>query len=347
MEKDSHYGKRNRSMDRRKFLIIASSAVVAGASALIVPRAGAQSGVFPGRPISIVVTWSPGTAPDILARIIASDLPAHLGQNVIVENKPGAGGSIGTAAVARAMNDGYTLCLVTPAPMVINPWLYRNLPYDPIKDFAPLIKLANTPNLLLVSAQSPVTSVQDLMRRMKERKKGNYLQYASLGNGSNQHLEAVMLANLAGAGADHVPYRSSADELTALVSGQVDFTFAPFPFFHSYVKSGRLRALGITSARPSALLPEVPSLSSAGLDGFDKTDPWFGVVAPKGTPDAVMQTLHRAFAKALGNADIQAKLVAAGYDPAPPAAPDEFAQFIRDQFLFWRDLVKASGAAND
>jgi tripartite-type tricarboxylate transporter receptor subunit TctC len=237
--------------------------------------------------------------------------------------------------------------MVSNPVMAINPWLYRNPPYDPIRDFAPVIRLANTPNLLLVSAQSPVRSVQDLMRRMKERRKENAFQYASSGNGTGQHLEGVMLAKLAGASADHVPYRSVPDQLTALAGGQVDFAFSTLSSSISFVKSGRLRALGITSTQPSALLPDVPSLSSVGLSGFEKTDTWLGIITQKETPDAVMQTLHRAFAKVLGNPDIQAKLVAAGFDPAPLVPAGEFAQFIRDQFAFWGELVKMSGASND
>ena len=334
-------------MDRRKFLALASSAVAAGASALIIPRAGAQGVTFPIRPISIVVAYTPGSAPDILARLIASDLPIHLGQNIIVENKPGAGGSIGTAAVARAKNDGYTLCLVSTSAIGINPAIYRSLPYDPIKDFTPVIKLASSPNLLVVPAQSPAASVQDLIKRMKQRGKDNAFRYNSIGNGTTQHLAGALFVEKAGAYAEHVPYRSVADQMTALVTGQVDFGFATLASSGSFVKGGRVRALGVTSAKPSAVLSGVPSLSSAGLDGFDKTDVWFGVVAPANTPDAVVQILYDGLVKTLSNPAVQAKLAAAGYDPAPPASAREFALFIRDQVAFWADLVKASGATVD
>jgi tripartite-type tricarboxylate transporter receptor subunit TctC len=347
MDSGSSRGDVTGSMDRRKFLFFASSATAASASALVVPWAVAQSAAYPVRPVTLVVTYPPGNAPDILARIFASELPTHLGQNVIVENKAGAAGSMGVAAVARAKNDGYTLCLVSPAPLVINPSLYGNLTYDPIKDFTPVIKLAGSSNLLLVPAQSPASSVQELMRQMKERKKENSLQFNSAGNGTTQHLLGVLLAKLAGASTDHVPYRGTPDQLTALVTGQVDFGFCALSSSISLIKSGRLRALGITSIKPSALLPDVPSLSSAGLEGFDKTELWFGVVGPKDMPDSVVRTLHGALAKVLANPDIQAKLVAAGFEPVPPASASEFAQFIRDQFAFWRDLVRGSGASND
>lgn len=330
---------------RRSFLADAFFTIAVGATALGVPCAQAQSGSYPERPISIVVPYTPGSATDILARIVASELTIHLGQNVVVENKPGAGGSIGTTAVARAKNDGYTLCVVSTATMGINPALYRSLPYSPLKDFTPVIKLASTPNILLVPAQSSVRSTQDLLRRLKEKEK--VFQYNSGGNGTTQHLAGVLLVRMAGASADHVPYRGPAEAVTALLSSQVDFGFQALPAAVSVVKSGRLRGLGITSARASAALPDVPSLSAAGLDGFDKTDVWFGVAAPKGTPDAVVQILHDGFAKTLSNPAVQAKLAAAGFDPAPPASASEFEQLVRDQIAFWTDLVKASGASVD
>jgi tripartite-type tricarboxylate transporter receptor subunit TctC len=334
-------------MDRRKFLLLASSAVAAGVSALVALRAGAQSAAFPHRPISIVVPFAPATATDIVARLFASELPAHLGQNVIVDNKPGAGGSIGTAAVARAKNDGYTLCMVANPVMAINPSLYRNLPYDPLKDLTPIIKLASIPSFLLVSAQSPITSVHDLMKRMKERTEENSFRYSSVGVGTTQHLLGALLAKLAGAPADHVPYRGPADAMTAVTTGDVDFSFATPALSGAFTKSGRLRAISIASAERSRQQPDVPTLSSAGLQEFTKTDSWYGVVGPKDLPDAVLQTLHQAFSKVLGTPDIRTKLAGAGYDPVPLTSPGEFALFIRDQHAFWGDLVRASGATAD
>jgi tripartite-type tricarboxylate transporter receptor subunit TctC len=292
-----------------------------------------------------VVAYTPGSANDLLARILAPELAVHLGQNVVVENKPGAGGSIGVGAVARAKSDGYTLGLVSTSTMAINPAIYRSVPYDPIKDFTLVIKLASTPNILAVPAQHPATSTQDLMRRMAAKDKG--LQFGSPGNGTAQHLEAALLAKAAGARAEHVPYRGPAEQLTALVAGQVDFGFFALPAALGYVKDGRLRALGITTLTASDLLPNVSSLATAGPEGMDKTGIWWGVVVPSGTPDAVVQTLHSAFVKTLGNPAIQAKLAAAGYDPAPPAPASEFAQFVREQIAFWADAVKVSGAAID
>lgn len=347
MDSAWHSGNMNdlSSARRRSFLARAFFAVAAGATVLACPAALAQSGTFPDRPVSIVVTYTPGSATDILARIVATELTVHLGQTVIVENKPGAGGSIGTTAVARAKGDGYTLCVVSTATMGINPALYRSLTYHPLKDFAPVIKLASTPNILLVPGSSPVSSAQDLFRRMKAKEKS--FQYNSGGNGTTQHLTGVMLARMAGAKADHVPYRGPAEAVTALISAQVDFGFQALPAAVGAVKGGRVRALGISSNKPSAALPDVPSLSSAGLDGFEKTDVWFGIAAPKDTPDAVVQVLHAGLVKTLSNPAIQAKLAAAGFEPAAPAPASEFAQHIRDQVGFWADLVKVSGASVD
>ena len=333
------------STGRRAFLGRASIAIAAGAAVIGAPGVHAQSGTFPDRPISIVVPYTPGSATDILARIVASELSIHLGQNVIVENKPGAGGSIGTTAVARAKSDGYTLCVVSTATLGINPALYRNLSYDAIKDFTPVVKLASTPNILLVPLQSPATSAQDLLRRMKLSEKS--FQYNSGGNGTTQHLTGVLLTRIAGASADHVPYRGPSEAVAALLSAQVDFGFQALPAAVSVVKGGRVRALGITSTRPSAALPNVPSLAAAGLDGFDKTDVWFGIAVPRDTPDAVVQILHSGFVKTLSSPAIQAKLAAAGFDPAAPAPASEFAQYIRDQVGFWAELVKVSGASVD
>lgn len=231
--------------------------------------------------------------------------------------------------------------------MAINPWLYRNLTYDPIKDLTPIIKLASLPSFLLVAAQNPVASVQDLMKRMKERKKEESFRYSSVGVGTTQHMLGALLARLAGAHADHVPFRGPADAMNAVASGQVDFSFATLALSGAFTKSGKLRPLAIASAAPSALLPDVPTFSSMGLADFAKTESWYGVVASKDTPDAVVQTLHRAFVKTLGNPGIQSKLAGAGFDLVPPAPPADFALFIREQHAFWGELVKTSGASVD
>lgn len=326
---------------RRRFLSSASSAVAASVAALASPRVQAQA--YPAHPISFVVSYPPGSVSDLSARILASELTARLGQNVLVENKPGAGGSIGVAAVVRAKNDGYTLCLITTSTMTTAPVVYPDLPYDPHKDLAPMIMIGATPNVLLVPASSPITSVKDLGQRMKEA--GKPFRYNSSGNGSAQHLEGALLAKLLGVTAEHVPYRGPAEQMIALMAGQVDFGFVAVPTSVTYVKDGRLRPLAITSTKPSAVFRDVPSFSSLGFADLDKTSVWFGVALRSGTPDAVMNTLHAAFASALSNPQLQSKFAALGLEPVTPMSPAEFSEFIRGQAPFWIDLLKSSGAS--
>ena len=326
---------------RRRFVSSTLCAVAASVVALASAHAQAQGAAYPNRPISFVVTQSPGSTSDLVRRVLAAELTARLGQNVIVENKPGAGGTIAMTGVARAKNDGYTLGLGSPGTMATATAIYPNLPYDPLKDFAPVILFATSSNVLVVPGNSPIVSVSDLARRMKEA--GKAFQYSSPGNGSAQHLEGALLAKLVGAKAEHVPYRGTPTQLTALMSGEVDFGFSTMQGAANFVKEGRLRAL--TSTQPSAVLPHVPSFSSLGLADLDKTGVWFGVVVPSGTPDAVIQTLHAAFAKSLSDPSVQSKLTAVGLEPVtPPASAAEFAKFVRDQVPFWAGLVKNSGA---
>ena len=345
MEKKAPDNNKARSLNRRKFLVLTSSALTAGASTLAVSRAAAQSATYPDHPVSVIVAYAPGSATDIIARVFATELHSLLGQNFVVESKPGASGMIGAAALARSNSDGSTLSLISPAVLTINPWVYKNLTYDPLKDFTPVIKLATASSLLLVPAQSPATSVRDLMRLMKERKQGNYMQYNSAGNGTTQHLQAVLLAKLADATAQHVPYSSVSNQLNALVTGEVDFSLAVLPAASRLVKSGRIRALAITSAERSAVLPDVPTFRSAGFDVFEKTGIWWGIIGPKAMPEAITQALHSALAKVLGNPGVQEKLANMGFEAERPAPASEFAQFIRVQHAFMEDLVKRSGTA--
>jgi len=320
------------------------AAIATLAAALFASSASGQSAAYPSRPITLLVSYTPGSTPDVIARIVAPVLASNLGQPVIVENKAGAGGTIGLAGVARARNDGHTLGLVNPAIIATAPAMYRNLPYDPVKDFSAVIKLATAPIVLLVPANSPAKTTQELLRLMKEKKK---VLYSSGGVGTAQHLQGALLARMAGATGDHVPYRGQSQQLLGLVAGEADYTFSSLPGAIGFVKDGRLRALGVTTPSPSPSLPDVPSLSTAGLKGYDKSTAWFGVVVPAGTPEAVVDTLHRAFVKAIMNDEVRSKLAGVGFDTPPPTSADEFGQFIREQIPFWGNLVKISGATVD
>lgn len=304
-------------------------------------RAFARS--YPQRPLAIVVGYTPGSANDILVRLVAPDLGDRLGQAIVVHNKPGAGGSIGMTAAANAKPDGYTLGLASTATMAINPALYRSLSYDPLKDFTPTIKLATTPNVLVVPASSPIQTVPDLIRTMGTK----VLNYSSPGNGTTQHLTGVMFAQLVGHRAEHIPFKGPAEAVVALATAQLDYGFASLPSALGQIRENRLRALAVTPPEPVPTLPSVPSLSRFGLSGFEKTDVWFGLVVPAGTPSDVVQDLHRAATQTLKNAEVRDRLAGAGYEPARPASAEEFAQFVREQVAFWADLVKTSGATVD
>jgi tripartite-type tricarboxylate transporter receptor subunit TctC len=318
--------------------------LVAAAAAATWPLgAWAQGAAYPNRSMTFVVAYTPGSANDILVRIVAPELGNQLGQPIVVDNKPGAGGSIGTALVAKSRPDGYTIGLGSTATMAINRALYKNLAYDPLKDFVSVIKLASTPNVLVVPSSSSAGNVQDLRRLMSGKK----LHFSSPGNGTTQHLAGVLFNKLIGQPAEHVPFKGPAEAVTALSAGQLDFGFVSLPSALGQIQQGRLRALGVTPLAPTAALPSVPSLSSAGLAGFERTDVWFGIVLPTGTPEPIVQSIHRAASITLENADVRSKLAAAGYQPAAPASAADFQQFVREQVSFWADLVKTSGATVD
>ena len=322
----------------------ACTLLVAAAAAAALPLgAAAQGTAYPNRPVTFVVAYTPGSANDILVRIVAPELGNQLGQPVVVDNKPGAGGSIGTALVAKSKADGYTIGLGSTSTMAINRALYKNLAYDPLKDFVAVIKLASTPNVLAVPSSSSAGSVQELGKLMGSKK----LNFSSPGNGTTQHLAGVLFNKLIGHTAEHVPFKGPAEAVTALSAGQIDFGFVSLPSALGQIQQGRLRALGVTPLSPTAALPSVPSLSSSGLNGFDRTDVWFGIVLPSGTPEPIVQGIHRAASKTLENAEVRSKLAAAGYLPAAPASATDFQQFVREQVAFWADLVKTSGATVD
>jgi tripartite-type tricarboxylate transporter receptor subunit TctC len=318
-------------------------ALVAAAAVLSAQAAFAQGAGFPNRTLTIIVPYGPGSANDILARMLGPEVSAQLKQPVVVENKPGAGGSIGTVAIARARNDGYTIGLAGSATFGVNPAMQANLPYA-VSDFSAVIKLASTANVLVVPAQSKVTDAQDFLANLKSR----VMRYNSLGNGTTAHLAGALVARKVNATADHIPYKNAGEMVTALISAQVDFAFQPLPAVLNQIKDGRLRALGVSNAAAPKALPGVPSLNAAlsavGLKDFEKANVWFGMVAPKDTPREVLLILNRAFAAALSRPEILDKLSGSGYDVDPPAGPEAFDQFVQDQRSFWAELVRFSGA---
>ena len=276
---------------------------------LAAPLSMAQA--WPGRPIRLVVPFPPGGLIDNMARLVGSRLSQELGQPVVIDNKPGAGGNVGAAEAARATADGYTLLMASPA-LTISPAIYRNLPYQP-SQLAPVALLGRVPNVLLVNPASGIGKVQDLVSRAKA--KPGQLNYASNGNGTSLHLSAELFKRRSETFITHVPYRGSAAAITALLAGEVDMMFDNLPSAIGQIQSGKLRALAVTTAQRSTALPDVPTLAEAGMDGFN-VSAWFGVAAPAGLPAPVATRLADALQKVVQQPEVAAAMQRQGADPA-------------------------------
>ncbi|AOY95182.1 ABC transporter substrate-binding protein [Cupriavidus sp. USMAA2-4] len=299
---------------------------------------------FPSKPLMLVVTYPPGGPTDAMARTLAAALKSSLGQPVVVENRAGAGGNIGAEAVARAEPDGYTLMFGTSAPLAINVSLYRKINYDPVKSFAPVIQIGHLPNVLVVNPGVPARNVQELVAYGKAHP--GKLSYASSGNGASSHLAGVMFNNLAGTDFQHIPYKGTGPALNDLLGGQVSMAFTDVLTALPFIKSGKLRALGVTTRTRSQALPDLPTVAEQGVPGFD-VSVFFGVVAPAGTPADVIAKLNHAFADALQQPSVRKTLQAQGLEFAGSTAPQQLEGFIKSEVVKWRDVVKKSGAQLD
>ena len=294
---------------------------------------------WPSRPIRMVVPLSPGGFADVPGRILAARLSSLLGYNVFVENRPGAGGTIGADFVAKSAPDGYTL-LFTGTPHVISAWIYKKLPYDALKDFEPVALVASGPYVLVVNPQLSVNSVRELMAAA--RAQPGKIDYASSGNGSAQHLVSALFASMAGIELNHVPYKGSGPAMQDLLGGQVKVSFAGIPNVLPHVKAGRLRALAVSTPQRSPDLPDVPTVAEAGVPGYQATL-WLNLAAPPGTPAEIVQRLYTETAKALQDAELQQNFRAAGVE-ASPMSPQELAGFMRAEYEKWGKVVRATGA---
>jgi tripartite-type tricarboxylate transporter receptor subunit TctC len=299
---------------------------------------------FASKPITLLVPFPPGGPTDAMARTLAAAAKAGLGQTVVVENKGGAGGNIGAEAVARAEADGNTVLFGTSGPLAINVSLYRKPGYDPIKSFAPVIQIGHLPNVLVVHPGLPVKNVPELIAYA--RANPGKLSYASSGNGASSHLAGVLFNNTAGTDFQHIPYKGTGPALTDLLGGQVAMTFTDVLTALPHIKSGKLRALGVTTIARSQALPDVPTVAEQGLAGFD-VSVFFGIVAPAGTPPAVIDKLNRAFADALKQPDVRQTLQQQGLEFAPSTTPAQLAAFIQSEVAKWRVVVQKSGAQID
>lgn len=318
---------------RRRILGTIGAGILA-ASSLV----QAQSS-YPSQTITLVVPFATGGTTSILARLLADRVSQQLGQTIIVENRPGAGGNIGMDYVARAKPDGYTL-LMGPIGMAINPALYQNMTFDPIADFEPIGLFGGVPNLLVVNPQLPVKSVAELIDYAKENP--DKLNYASNGNGTSSHLAAEMLKSEAGIQMTHIPYKGGGPAMQDLIGGQVDMLFDQIPAVLPQVEAGTVVALGVSSADRSSSAPNIPAVSE-NLPGFDMMV-WFGWLAPSGTPREAIERINKEMNIALADPDFQARLTSMGVSPMP-STPGEFTDFLKSETERWGKVVRDSGAA--
>jgi len=307
------------------------------ALALAAPIAApAQS--YPTKPVRLIVGFTPGGGVDINARLLAPKLSEYLGQQVIVENRPGAGTNIANELVAHAPPDGYTL-LINTAAVAINMSLYKHVNFDTLRDFAAVSIFSSSPNVLVVHSSVPVKTVKQLVALAKA--KPGQLNYSSAGSGTTQHLAGELFKLRTGTNIVHVPYKGSAPSLTALISGEVDLSFANIPAIYGHVKSGRLRPLALTGSQHSDVLPGVPTLKESGVN-MDVVV-WYGVLAPAATPREIVAKLGELIAKAAHSPDIRQRLIDQGAEPIGNT-PDEFQKQLKAEVATWAEVVKASGA---
>lgn len=298
---------------------------------------------FPEKPVRIIVPFAPGGSTDIVARITSQKLAERLKQSVVIENRGGGGGNIGSDLVAKAQPDGYTLLVGTVGSLTINPSLYKKMPYDPLKDLTPIAYFGSTPNVLVVHPSLPVKSVRELIALARARP--GQLNYASAGTGGSVHLAAELFKSLAKVDMVHIPYKGSGPALVDLLGGQTQLMFSTMPPALPHVKSGRLRALGMTGAKRSPLVPELLTIVEAGLPGYEITQ-WWGLLGPAGLPQAIAARLNSEVNAVLQQAEVKERFASEGADTGPNT-PDWFASYMRSEIAKWAKVVRASGATAD
>ncbi|ACM34303.1 MAG: tripartite tricarboxylate transporter substrate binding protein [Diaphorobacter nitroreducens] len=322
----------------RRTLLASLAVAAAGALPL-----GALAQNFPTKPITIIVPFSAGGTTDILARIVGQGLTTELGQSVVVDNKPGAGGNIGGSLAAKAAADGYTLFMGTVGTHAINQSLYKKMPFDPVKDFAPLSRVATVPNLLVAHPSQPFKTVKEMIAYAKANP--GKITFGSPGSGASPHVSGELFKSMTGTDLLHIPYKGSAPAMTDLLGGQTSVMFDNMPSAIQHVRSGKLRPIAVTTAKRSPELPDVPTIAEAGVPGYEATS-WFGMFAPAGTPKPVLDKLHAALIKVLNQADVKKKIAEQGGDVVAET-PAQFAAFIKAESVKWGKVVKESGATAD
>jgi tripartite-type tricarboxylate transporter receptor subunit TctC len=325
---------------RRWKILLCALALVLGACCSL---NGAKAQSFPNKPITLVIPFAPGGSTSIVGRVIADKMSQLLGQSIIVDNRAGAGGTFGTKLVARSDPDGYTILLGYTGALAIGPSLYKNVGYDPRRDFAPIGLIGNAPNSLVVHPSFPVTTLAELIAFAKEHP--GKVNFGSAGAGTVSHITGEYFARAAGITLQHIPYKGTGPALTDLLGGHIPMAFAPIPAAHANVSAGLLRALAVTSSTRSSLLPEVPTMSEAGVPGFDASL-YYGLVAPAGTPRPVIERLNKELQAALASDEVKKQLGLDGTE-ITPGTPEDYADFIDKDEKKWAELVKASGVEQE
>jgi tripartite-type tricarboxylate transporter receptor subunit TctC len=309
----------------------------------IAPLAADSIATFPSKPVRLVVPFTPGGSTDILARALGQKLSESWGQPVVIDNRPGAGGIIGMETVARAAPDGYTLVMGHVGTLAANPALYKTLPYDPVRDFAPVTLIAMVPNVLVVGPAMPARTVAEFIALAKA--KPGKLDYGSGGNGSAAHLATEYFKLKAGVDLQHIPYKGTAPALADLLGGQIALMITGLPPVLAHAKSGKLRILGVASLQRLKQFPDIPTIAESGVPGFEATQ-WYGILAPAATPADVVAKLNREIVKALKDPAVAEKLASEGADPVGNS-PEQFAAFIKSEIDLWGRVIRATGARAD
>lgn len=318
----------------RQCLVLLLAAAVLAGSAL------AQD--YPSKPVRLLIGFPPGGGVDIVARLLVPKVGEQLGQQVVIDNRPGAAGNLALELLAKAPADGYTLMFTTPT-VTVNPALYPKITYDSLKDFAPVGLVATTVYILVVHPSLPVKSVKELLALARARP--GQLNYSSGGNGAAAHLAGELFRSMTGIDIVHVPYKGIAPGLIAVLSGEAQLTFGSQPSTVPHMKQGKLRGLAVTSAKRSSFTPDLPAIAEAGVPGYETTA-WYGILAPARTPREIVTRVNGEFAKALGTPDVSSALAAQSFEAAP-GTPDQFGKLIADELEKWRKVVKASGMRVD
>ena len=313
---------------------------LAATLAISTPHAAAAADAYPARPIRFVVAFPPGGGTDIIARSIAQKLAERIAQQVVVDNRPGAGGNIGTDIVAKAAPDGYTMLMGSAGPLAINASLFAKMPFDPVRDLAPVTLAASTPNVLVLHPSLKAATVKELIALARARP--GEINFASSGHGTPAHLAGELFNSMAGVKMVHVPYKGAAPALADLLGGQVQLMFSTMPPALPHVKDGKLRALAVTSAKRSPAAPELPTVDEIALPGFE-ANTWHGVVVPAGTPETIVARLNREIVAILHLPEVVERLSGQGAEPVG-STPQEFAAYIKSEALKWAKVVRDSGA---